>query len=120
MLSFSIVSIGVQRLIVVSGMGLTLSGDRKSVLDKVVAQVVRLLSPKVYADKVKELAVLQSSGIRWTAARVGALLEGEAKPLKVSLITPPGNRITTASLAAFCLDEVEQCHYVGAAPFVPN
>lgn len=115
----NLIAAGAPRLIVVSGMGLTLPGDRKSPLDKAVARMVALLSRPVYEDKVREIGILQASSIPWTAVRVGALLDGvDIKPVKVDRQRPPGFAINAGSLAAFCVSEAEDARYIEQAPFV--
>lgn len=115
----NLVAAGARRVIVVSGTGVTLPGDRKSVLDRFMAKIVSMLSPEIYRDKVLELEFLQSTDIDWTAVRVGALFEGKhPNPIKADAITPPGARMDTASLASFLLDEAEQPRFIRRAPFV--
>ncbi|MEP7240045.1 MAG: NAD(P)H-binding protein [Devosia sp.] len=117
----NLIAAGCTNLIVVSGMGLTLPYDRKGLGDKIAAAVVRRLSPEVYADKVRELELLQTSDIAWTVVRVGALMDGdEVRPVKVNLLRLPGFAINVGSLAAFCVDEAETRRYPRAAPFVAN
>lgn len=110
---------GARRMIVVSGMGVTLPDDRKGPVDKIVASVVRLLSPNVFDDKVRELELLRGSEVDWTAARVGALMAGDdPKPVRADAFKPRGFRIDVGSLAAFCLDEAESRRFTRQAPFV--
>jgi putative NADH-flavin reductase len=110
---------GAARIIVVSGMGVDLPGDRKGLIDKAVALVVRAMAPAVFADKVRELDVLRGSDIQWTAVRVGALVDGATpRACASSVDVPPGFAIDTASLAQFMLDEAESPRYPRAAPFV--
>ena len=114
-----LIDAGAPRLLVISGMGVTLPGDQKSFVDKAVSRVVRLLSPQVFADKEFELEILQRSAIPWTAARIGALSDsGEIKPVKADAHRPPGFAVNTGSLAAFCVSEIEKGQFVRQAPFV--
>jgi len=117
----NLVASGIRRLIIVSGQGVTLPDDRKGVIDRIVSFLVRRSAPEIFADKVRELDVLRLSQCDWTAARVGALLNGRVpRPAKAHLTRPPGQSIDTASLAAWCLDEVEHNRFVRQAPFVSN
>jgi putative NADH-flavin reductase len=110
---------GVRRLIVVSGMAVTLPGDRKGFIDRFSSMMVAAMAPKVFEDKVRELELLSASAIDWTAVRVGMLTDsGAIRPAKADLRRPPGIGINTASLAAFCLDEAEQRRFSRSAPFV--
>jgi len=115
----NLLNAGARRLIVVSGMGVTLPEDRKGAMDRIVASVVRLLSPNVFEDKVRELDLLRSSEAEWTAIRVGALMAGDdPKPVKADAFKPAGFRIDVGSLAAFCVEEAESRRFVRQAPFV--
>ena len=109
---------GVRRLIVVSGMAVTLPGDRKGLLDRISSMMVAAMAPKVFKDKVRELELLRASATDWTAVRVGMLTDrGTIRPAKADLHRPPGIGINTASLAAFCLDEAENARFPRSAPF---
>lgn len=114
-----LIEAGAKRMIVVSGMAVTLPTDRKSPVDRFASMIVRLMAPKVFADKVAEIEILRASSIPWTAARVGMLLDGDrARSARASLKAPPGNSIDAGGLARFCLDEAENPRFIGRAPFV--
>ena len=117
----TLIALGVKRLIVVSGAGVDFPGDRKDVAGRVVSYIVRRLSPAVFADKQREIALLQTSGIDWTAIRAPRLTDGRSgRPIQARLDRSPGNQIERTQLAEFCIEVAETGSFAGQAPFVSN
>jgi hypothetical protein len=87
-------------------------------MDRFASMMVAAMAPKVFEDKVRELGMLTASAVDWTAVRVGMLADrGPVRPVKTDLYRPSGVGINTASLAAFCLEEAENCRFSRSAPF---
>lgn len=107
------------RYIVVSGAGTDMPGDEKDFVGKIVSSLVRLLSPAVFADKVKELALLQQSDVPWVAVRPPRLMKGTpSRPPRFDLKKSPGASITHAALAEFLLRCASDDAFLRKAPFV--
>ncbi len=112
---------GVRRLVVMSNLG---AGGSGSWLVRKVAMplFVRWLIP-IIEDKDRMEAVLRASDVEWVAVRLPGIAEGPAKPLKIDAGgSGVGIRwkITTGSIAAFLLDQLEAATYLRATPAVSN
>jgi putative NADH-flavin reductase len=111
---------GVRRFVGVSGAGIAVPGDAKSVRDRIISAVVRRFGGAAVADKAHEHAVWAASGLDWTLVRPPRLTE-EPPTGRVehhAHRSPRATAIGRADLAAFLLDCVEQGLHVGAAPLV--
>jgi putative NADH-flavin reductase len=112
----------VRRLVVLSGAGVTVPGDRKALPDRLVSLAMRVVARDLLADHEAALRALQSAGgrIDWTLVRAprlgddppaGGLRHGER-------LNPGRAQVSRADLAAFLLTQVTDRAYVGRAPFV--
>jgi putative NADH-flavin reductase len=68
---------GVGRLVSVSGAGVTLPGDVKGGSARLASSLTRRLARDLVQDKEGEHAVLEASGLSWTAVRPPRLARGE-------------------------------------------
>ncbi len=113
---------GVRRLVVLSGAGVTVPGDRKALPDRVISAAMRFVARDVLADHEGALEALRTSsdGIDWTLVRAprlgddtpsGGVRHGER-------LSPGRAQVSRADLAAFLLEQVTDHAYVGRAPFV--
>ena len=68
---------GLDRVVTVSGAGVTLAGDRKGPGARLVPALTRRLAADLVADKQGEHEVLASSDLRWTEVRPPRLVDGE-------------------------------------------
>ncbi|MBL8951079.1 MAG: NAD(P)H-binding protein [Myxococcaceae bacterium] len=108
-----------KRYVAVSGAGLDVPGDRKGFVARAVSFMVKTVSPAVFADKVKEHALLAASDVRWTLVRPPRLTDQPAAGnRRTSLDESPGAHIARADLAAFVLQVVADDATIGKAPFV--
>jgi putative NADH-flavin reductase len=113
---------GVGRFVGVSGAGIDVPGDEKSLSAKVISKLIQTLGGEVVKDKPAEYEVYAASDLDWTLVRPPRLVDGE----------PTGHlehhahrstrstKITRADLATFLADEVEQDRYPRQAPFVAS
>ncbi len=111
------------RYIVVAGAAVNAPDDKKSVPNKLVSTLVRMLQKGAVADKQAELEMLQkSSNVEWVYVRPPRLVDGPVKEVKSNLYDCPGMSITRASLAAFMLRVLKDSSggFVRQAPFVAN
>lgn len=117
----NVIAAGARRYAVVSGAGVDVEGDRKDFVGKVVSFMVRTLTPAVFQDKVRELGLLQASGLEWVLVRPPRLVDGPGKGgPRMGLQNAPGSSLTRADLATFLLRAVGDAALVRKAPFVAN
>ncbi len=111
---------GVPRFVGVSGAGIDVPGDRKTLPNRVISFLIQRLGGAVVADKPAEYAAWSASDREWTLVRPPRLLDGEPVGSVVhdAHRSPPGTSIRRADLAAFVVDVVEQGSYPRLAPFV--
>lgn len=113
---------GVRRLVTLSGGGLLAPEDRPKLPDRIIRTLLRLLSGHVLADAEGHLAVLQSSGLDWTAVRAPMLTEDPGKGrYRVGWVgVNAGTRISRDDLADFILTQVGDRAFVGKLPFISD
>lgn len=111
---------GPPRFVGVSGAGIDVPGDRKSIRDVMISKVIQLVGGAVVKDKPAEYAVWAASDLDWTLVRPPRLLDGPATGAVEhdAHRSPARTTITRADLAGFLLDAVELARYVRQAPFV--
>ncbi len=109
----------VRRYVSIGGAGVDAPGDKKGLMARVISRMIGLVSPKVMADKVRELAVLSASTLDWTLVRPPRLVDGPPqKPVRVTLDQAAGTTVGRGDLARFCLEQATDRSYTRRAPFV--
>ena len=112
---------GVRRLVAMSNLGA--GGSGQWFVRKVAMPLfVRWLIP-IVEDKDRMEAILRASDLEWVAVRLPGIVDGPAKPLKISADGSGRGiswRITTGSTAAFLLDQLADSTYLGTTPAVSN
>ncbi|MGY1620515.1 NAD(P)-dependent oxidoreductase [Geodermatophilus sp. SYSU D00691] len=111
---------GVSRFVGVSGAGIDVPGDRKTLPHRLISFLIQRLGGPVVADKPAEYAAWAASDRDWTLVRPPRLLDGEATGTVAhdAHRSPRGTGIRRADLAAFLVDVVEQQLYQRQAPLV--
>ena len=113
----------VERLIAISGAGITIPGERKPFPHNAISALVRLLARDVVAAKQQEFAALQeSTGMAWTAVRPTRVVVGPATDrLRVGVDAGKmGMQVTRGDLARFMVGQLTDQTYVLRAPFVSS
>lgn len=111
---------GVSRFIGVSGAGIDVPGDQKSLSARIISRLIQTLGGKVVADKPAEYAAWAASDLDWTLVRPPRLQEGEP----TGAVEHHAHRscrstaIRRTDLAAFLVDVLERQLYSRQAPFV--
>ncbi|MGY4793713.1 NAD(P)-dependent oxidoreductase [Lysinibacillus fusiformis] len=110
------------RYISVTGASLTISGDKKSIVNRVGAKLFELIYSNMMIDKKKEWHILNKNKlINWTLIRLPFIVDGaEIGSIKESLINMPGTKITNQDIATFIINQIENLKYVQKAPFISN
>lgn len=111
---------GVRRFVGISGAGITVPGDRKSIRDRVISAVLQRLGGRTVQDKAEEYEQWAVSGLDWTLIRPPRLTDGDAtgEIEHAASTSPRRTAITRADLATLVVDCLELHSYVGAAPLV--
>ena len=110
----------VKRLVCVTGFG---AGDSRAsigVLQRVPFQIV---FGRAYDDKTRQEDLIKQSGLDWTIARPGVLLNGPKSSRYKVLREPSSWRngiISRASVADFLVKQIEDRAYLRAAPVLVN
>lgn len=112
---------GVDRLVSVSGAGVTLPGDRKGRGARVVSALTRRLAHDLVADKEGEHAVLMASDLAWTEVRPPRLREGKDTGRWHLDHEAPGlsaPAVAKRDVARAMVELVEGRQWIGASPFL--
>ncbi|MGL5817074.1 MAG: NAD(P)-dependent oxidoreductase [Phycicoccus sp.] len=112
---------GPTRFVGVTGAGIDLPGDQKSLRDRVISKAIQTFGGAVVEDKPREYRVLAASDLEWTLARAPRLVDGAASGRTLqhdAHVSTRSTKLVRADLAAFLLDAVEHGLYVRQAPFV--
>ena len=110
----------VHRFVGVSGAGIDVPGDQKSLSAKAISTAIQTLGGKVVKDKPAEHAVYAASDLDWTLVRPPRLVDGEAtgRLEHDAHRSTKSTKITRTDLAGFVADVLEQDLYQRQAPFV--
>lgn len=113
---------GVRRLVVVTGAGVRVKGDRPRAFDRLMGLALRLAAKHVLADSQRAVERVHASDRDWTVVRVPMLTDGPATgTLRVGMVGQgTGPRLARADLAAFLLEQVVDASHVRASPAVSN
>ena len=111
---------GVRRFVGVSGAGIDVPGDRKSVRDRVISALVRRLGGEAVRDKAVERELWAASDLDWTLVRPPRLVDGPASGRieHAASGSPRRTSLSRADLAVFVADLAERPDYVRQAPLV--
>nr|WP_106782866.1 NAD(P)H-binding protein [Lysinibacillus timonensis] len=112
----------ITRYIGVTGGSLTINGDKKSLLNKIGANVFEIVYSKMMSDKKNEWIILnRNTSIQWTLIRLPFIDEGKEKGfIKENLTDMPGTKITNNDIATFIIQQIDHPKYVHKAPFISN
>lgn len=112
---------GVERVVTVSGAGVTLPGDGKGPGARLVSALTRRLAGDLVADKQAEHDVLSASSLRWTEVRPPRLVDGAATDRWQLVDEAPGITaapVTRGDVAAAMLQLVTGEAWSHRSPFV--
>ena len=113
------VELKVRRYVVVSGAALDCPGDDKGLIDRIFSAVVRTVTPAIFADKVREHALLTKSPSEWVLIRPPRLTDTQGTGhLKLSTQRPLSTKLPRSDLADFLLAQATDFQFVRKAPFV--
>lgn len=112
-------STGVKRLVLVSGAAADVPGDRKRISHRIAGALIRRFARHVVDAKQRELDLVRTSTLDWTAVRPPRVLPGAPTgKTRVSLDSPLGVTIARGDVAAFMLAQAGSTTYLRQAPFI--
>lgn len=113
-------SLGIKRILSLTGTGARSDGDTPSLIDQVLNFFVKLVDPQRINDGVEHVKVLKGSNLDWTVLRVLKLGSSEKEILKYKLtLGGPAELLTSRKKVAKILaDLVNDINYVGKLPVV--
>ncbi len=107
---------GLKRIVVVSSAGLYGSKDSSFFFGSVIRP---LFLKKVFDDKVKQLEILEQSGLEWILIRPSRLIDGQKTgKYNITEDKPMGKNIARADVAAFMLAHITSNKYVHKMPIL--
>ena len=109
---------GVRRLVAVTGFG---AGDSRAKVSRLEAIPFALILGQAYADKDRQEAIIEASGLDWTIVRPGILTRGARTGVYRVLVEPRTWRnglISRADVADFVAGQVDASDLVGEAPVI--
>ena len=112
-----------ERLVAISGAGITIPGERKPFPHNAISALVGVLARDVVAAKQHEFTVLEeSAGIAWTAVRPTRVVDGPPTDrLRVEVDAGRmGMQVTRGDLARFMVAQLTDQTYTHRAPFVSS
>lgn len=114
--------LNITRYIGVSGGSLTISGDKKGLLNRFGAKLFELLFPRMMEDKKVEWEILSNDEqIQWTLIRLPFVKDSlKTSKIKESLTDMPGMKITNQDIASFIIEQIDNPKYTHKAPFISH
>ncbi|OPA79058.1 NADH-flavin reductase [Paenibacillus selenitireducens] len=107
------------RYIGVTGGSLNVTGDQKSIKNKIGARLFALFFSKMIIDKRRELKILEKSQVDWTLVRLPFVMEGKEKgKIKENELDMPGNFITNNDIASFLIRQIDDKKYLRKTPLI--
>ena len=110
----------VKRLVCVTGFG---AGDSRTSIGLLQRVPFQIVFGRAYDDKTRQEDLIKQSGLDWTIARPGVLLNGPKSSRYKVLREPSSWRngiISRASVADFLVKQIEDRAYLRAAPVLVN
>lgn len=110
---------GVARIVLLSGAGVSVTGERRTGPDRLMAAIVRRLARHVVAAKQAEFDLVAGSDALWTAVRPPFVADGLRTGYVLTETSPPFRRgISRLDVADALLDVLAMPEWTRKAPFV--
>ena len=110
----------VNRLICITGFG---AGDSQASIAPLQRLPFKIMFGRAYDDKSRQEELIKQSGLDWTIARPGVLLNG-ARTTRYKVLRDPSEWrngfIARANVADFLIKQIEDHSFIGAAPVLVN
>lgn len=111
----------IERYIGVTGGSLTISNDKKSLINRLGAKLFENFYSDMMIDKKKEWDFLNSNEQieKWTLIRLPLITDQEdIGYIKENLTDLPGIKITNGDIGTFIINQIEDSKYIQKAPFI--
>lgn len=104
----------IERYIGVTGGSLTITGDKKSLVNRVGAKIFESIYSNMMIDKKNEWHILNENKlIKWTLIRLPFIVdEAETGYIQENLTDMPGTKITNGDIVTFIIKQIKNPKYV--------
>jgi NAD(P)H-binding len=111
----------IKRYILLTGLNVDTPGDNKSAYTAGGTAWMKANYPKTTADKQVEWEIIHASALDWTLVRLPLIELTEALPETIKSLTDcPGEKISSASLAVFLVNQIDSKNFLKQSPFIAN
>lgn len=112
---------GCKRFIFLAGLNLDVPGDKKSETNQAKTAWMKQNYPEAVTDKQAAYELMAESDIDFTMIRLPMIEQtDERRKLVVDVHDCPGEIVSTADLAEFIVQQIDNEKYVRKAPFVAS
>ena len=112
-------SLGIQRIITVTGAAALWSGDQPKWFNKIDHLMLGLIAPKVLRDGEAHLKLLAASELDWTSIRSPVMTNKQASVYVLRSQLPLGMKfISRLAVATSIVDQIERRDFVAQAPVI--
>lgn len=113
--------LNIKRYIMVAGIAINTPSDKKNTKIKITSKLMKLFFSRTINDKQLAFDFLKESNLDWTVVRVPMIkLTDNKDNVKTDLSDCKGSKISSADLAEFMVNQLNEKHYIKKAPFVFN
>ena len=110
---------GITRIISLTGAEARAADDKLGLIHRVAHLAANLLAHKILVDGEQHIQILEQSGLDWTVVRSPIMNDQGATEYNLSLRRPyPWVTINRAAVATAMIQQVNDRHYSGRAPFI--
>lgn len=112
----------VDRLVNLTGAGVSYPKDEPGLLNKVIGFLLRTLQPELLEDSTRQMQLIQSSDLDWVIVRVPMVTDAPGTgDIKVGYVGKgTGPRIARDDIGEFMVQQVEDNTYLHDAPVISN
>lgn len=111
-------SMGINRLVSLTGTGVRFEGDKTSLIDKILNLSIRIIDPKRVNDGINHAQAIRQSSLDWTILRVLKLGNGNKSNYSLSSGGPAKILTSRHEVAMAVLEVLQQNSYIRQAPIV--
>jgi putative NADH-flavin reductase len=111
---------GARRLVALSGAAVTIAGERKPLMHRLISRFVGLAVRHVVEAKRREYEVFARSGLDVILVRPPRVVDGSPTGARMVDERPTGARVTSGDLAEFMVEQLIDHRFVGRAPYISS
>ena len=106
------------RFISLTGSGVRVSGDKITVLDRILNLVIKIIDPARVSDGINHYKLLSKSRLRWTVVRVLKLTNGSRKNYNLDECGPVKTLVSRKTVARAMVDLAGSNQWTNKAPLI--